>query len=151
MTLSVRLFPARSVSLRDSGQLEDVGWIVAQAHQSLHRRIEAPIRPGDPRAADLLPLGPTEALHIEVERYLVDVQAQLRAAQLKRAVLAESLPAPVRLIIAVPRTRRTTTLLATSGSVLKAALPATSAQVLRAIRLAEPLGQDGLLLLPRRS
>jgi transcriptional regulator with XRE-family HTH domain len=147
--VSVRLFPARSVSLRDSGQFLAVERIVSQAHASWHARMEAPVAPGDPRAADLLLLRPDEVLHVEVERALVDFQAQLRAAQRKRLALAESLDRPVRLVIAIPGTRRARELVAALRPGIQTALPRSSAQSWSAIRSGAPLGGDGLLFLER--
>jgi len=87
--LGWRLYPVATVRLRDSGQLAIAQLIVQAAHPRWRPRLEVPVAPGDRRAADLLLSGPTEILHVEIERALVDVQAQLRAAQLKRQALAE--------------------------------------------------------------
>ena len=86
--LGWRLYPVATVRLRDSGQLALAQMIVAAAHPSWRPRLEAPVAPGDPRAADLILTGSAEILHIEIERALFDLQAQLRAAQLKRELLA---------------------------------------------------------------
>jgi transcriptional regulator with XRE-family HTH domain len=100
--LGMRLYPADGVSLRDSGQLGVAEAIVARAHASWHARLEVPISPGDRRAADLVLEGQAEILHVEIERSLADLQAQIRSASLKRDKLAERYDRPVRLIIAVP-------------------------------------------------
>jgi transcriptional regulator with XRE-family HTH domain len=146
--LSIRMFPVRSPTLRDSGQLAAVQVLISQAHVSWHARMEAPVAAGDRRAADLLLMGRTEVLHIEVERHLVDFQAQLRAAQSKRSTLSEALHMPVRLVLAVPHTRRIRARLATFDRAIAAALPMRSAAVWRSIRTGTPLGGDGLLYLP---
>jgi transcriptional regulator with XRE-family HTH domain len=146
--LSIRLFPVRSPTLRDSGQLAAVQRLVIEAHASWHPRIEAPVAAGDPRAADLLLVGSSEVLHIEVERTLVDFQAQLRAAQRKRSTLTEIWDQPIRLVLAVPGTKRMRALLASAQPVISTALPARSAAVWRSIRTGAPLGGDGLLYLP---
>jgi transcriptional regulator with XRE-family HTH domain len=145
--LSIKLFPVRSVSLRDSGQLAATQGIVSVAHPSWHRRLEVPVAPGDARAADLLLVGASEVLHIEVERSLFDFQAQLRAAQRKRSSLAESVDRPVRLVIAIPGTRRNRDVVGAVAPAITTALPASSARVWHAIRAGEPLGLDGLLFL----
>lgn len=147
--LSLKLYPVRSVSLRDSGQLGEIRSLLEEAHASWHRRLEVPVAPGDPRAADLLLIGRDEVLHIEVERTLVDIQAQLRAAQRKRSTLAETLDRPVRLVMAVPGTRRNRAAVADIAPILRAALPASSPRVWRAIRTGQKLGADGLLFLSR--
>jgi hypothetical protein len=136
--------------LRDSGQLQVVAIIVDQAHASWHSRMEQPISAsaGDRRAADLILTGPTEVLHIEVERRLVDLQAQLRSAQLKRAALAADSDRPVRLILAMPDTRTNRAIVRSLGEVSRIALPATSAAVWRTIRTGIKLGADGFLFVP---
>src|SRR4029077_21114972 len=100
--LAVRIYPLRSIRLRDSGQLGIVQTITAQAAASWHTRLELPIAAGDLRAADLVLEGADEVIHVEVERSLVDLQGQLRAAQLKREALVGRFDRPVRLVIAVP-------------------------------------------------
>jgi transcriptional regulator with XRE-family HTH domain len=100
--LSLRLYPADGVSLRDSGQLAIAQAIVSSAHASWHARLEAPIGTGDRRAADLILEGIDEVLHIEIERGLADLQAQVRAAQLKRESIVARYDRAVRLVIAVP-------------------------------------------------
>ena len=103
--LGWRLYPNASVSLRDSGQLRLAQAIVRAAHPRWTPRLEVPVGNADLRAADIVLESDDEVLHIEVERTLVDFQAQLRAAQLKRESLAAELQRPVRLVIAVPDTR----------------------------------------------
>jgi transcriptional regulator with XRE-family HTH domain len=146
--LSLKLFPSDGVRIRDSGHVGLVQGIVAQADRSWHPQIEVPVAPGDRRAADLVLRGEREVLHIEVERFVVDFQAQLRAAQLKRAQLAGHLGRPVRLVMAVAGTRRNRTILRNLRTVLDAALPRTSVEVRRSILTGAPLGADGVLLLP---
>jgi HTH-type transcriptional regulator / antitoxin HipB len=145
--LSMRLFPAASVRLRDSGQLEAVQFIVGRAHPGWHPRIELPVG-HDRRAADLVLVGAEQILHIEVERSLVDFQAQFRAAQLKRAALQEQLGRPTRLVIALPGTRRTRRILAEVLPGLGGVLPARTAAVWRAITHGSGLVGDGILLIP---
>jgi len=101
--------------------------------------------PDDRRAADLVLNGPNEVLHIEIERALVDLQAQVRAAQLKREALAERSSEPVRLILAVPDTRRARTVVAQYEELLARALPAGSSTVWRAIKQGRAVNGDGVL------
>lgn len=146
--LSLRLFPTDGVPLRDRGQLGAVEAIVAQAHGSWRVRLEHPVAAGDRRAADLVLEGRDEILHIEVEGGLVDLQAQLRAAQLKRAALEQQFGRQVTLVLAVPGTRRSRSVLASIRPAIAPALPRSSAAVWRSIRTGMPLDGDGLLLLP---
>jgi transcriptional regulator with XRE-family HTH domain len=110
--LSLRLFPGRGVSLRDSGQLAMAEALVAVADPSWHAQLEVPVSSTDRRAADLVLEGPLEVLHIEIERRLVDFQAQLRSATLKRDALAARTTRPVRLILVIPDRRSSRQLVA---------------------------------------
>ena len=147
--LSLRLFPADGVRLRDRGQLQAVQAIVTDAHPSWHPSVEQPVGLRDRRAADLVLRGPHESIHIEVERGLVNLQAQLRAAQLKRAALVEQFGQAVRLVIAVPGTRRSRRLVGDLLLTFRTALPASSRAVWASIRSSSPLGADGILFLPQ--
>lgn len=150
--LGWRLYPVASMHLRDSGQLSLAQTITNAAHPSWRAQLEVPVAPADARAADLLLVSADQILHLEIERALVDLQAQLRAAHLKRQALAESHQQTVRLIIAVPDTRATRARLAPFSELLARVLPITSARAWRTIRTGEPLGGDGILFVrpPRR-
>ena len=105
--LGWRLYPVATVRLRDSGQMALAQAITAAAHPGWQARLEVPIAAGDARAADLVLTSGRGVLHIEIERALVDFQAQLRSAQLKREALAAHDARPIRLVIAVPDTPAT--------------------------------------------
>ena len=144
--LSVRLYPADGVSLRDSGQLQLAQVIRHAAHEKWRVAFEEPIAPApDRRAADMVLRGPAEILHVEIERALADFQAQLRAAQLKRAELARHSDVPVRLVLAVPDTRARRRALEASREGVLAALPVSSRRAWEAIRHGVELGRDALL------
>lgn len=143
--LGWHLYPVTSVRLRDSGQLLIAQAIVTAAHSSWEPRLEAPVGANDRRAADLLLIGGSEIVHIEIERALVDVQAQLRSAQLKRQTLAETTQRTVRLILAVPDSRTSRARLAPFAELTTRALPVSSGDAWRAIRRGGPLGADGIL------
>jgi transcriptional regulator with XRE-family HTH domain len=148
--LGWRLYPVSTVGLRDSGQLTIAHAIVGAAHPNWKPHLEVPVAVGDRRAADLLLVGPAEVIHIEIERALVDLQAQLRSAELKRQALTESRLATVRLILAVPDTRTSRVRLAPFAELLSRTLPVKSAIVWRAIRRGELLGGDGILFVRAR-
>jgi transcriptional regulator with XRE-family HTH domain len=143
--LGWRLYPVATVRLRDSGQLALAQTITGATHPSWRPRLEVPVAPGDPRAADLLLTGPTEIVHIEIERALVDFQAQLRSAQVKRELMTAHDERPIRLVIAVPDTVATRSRLAPSSHLIAQAMPMASRVIWRAIRGGEPLGGDGIL------
>ncbi len=150
--LGWRLYPVATLRLRDSGQLPLAQAITDAAHPGWRTRLEVPVAPDDRRAADLVLTSAVEILHIEIERALVDVQAQLRSAELKREALAARSDQPVRLVVAVPDTRSTRARLTPFAELLTRALPASSASTWRAIRTGKPLGADGILFVraPRR-
>ncbi|HET8587639.1 MAG TPA: hypothetical protein VFM74_07165, partial [Candidatus Limnocylindria bacterium] len=146
LSLSLRLFPGDGLKLRDSGQLDVALAIRKEVHSSCRVRLEEPIAYGsDRRAADMILETPIELVMLEIERGLVDFQAQYRAAQLKRATLAARVGRAVRLVIAVPDTRRNRKLLSQHQELISTALPVSSRQIWAAIRSGEPIGGDGLL------
>lgn len=151
--LGWRLYPVATVRLRDSGQLGLAQAIMESAHPSWKAQLEVPIAPGDMRAADLVLTGPNQVIHIEIERALVDFQAQLRSAQLKREALAARERKPIRLVIAVPDSRTSRSRLEPFAQLIKQTMPAESRAVWSAIRGAEPLNSDGILFVraPRQS
>jgi transcriptional regulator with XRE-family HTH domain len=143
--LSLKLYPVRSVRLRDSGQLGIAQVIAAVADVTWRCRLEVLTGPGPFRAADLVLDRPDEVVMIEIERGLVDFQAQLRAAEVKRASLATRESRPVRLVIAVPETRSMRERLNQNAELIGRVLSISSAAIWRALRQGSPIGGDGLL------
>jgi hypothetical protein len=90
-----------------------------------------------------------EVLHIEVERSPVDLQAQIRAAQLKREMLAGRDRRPVRLVVALPVTSSNRQRLREVADLVARTLPLSSRRIWLAIRTGAELGGDGVLLVPR--
>lgn len=145
LRINVKAFPAEPPSLRDSGQLHIAQYLIAQAHSSLKPALEVPV--GDPfgRAVDVAFFGATEIVIHEIERSLSDYQAPKRAAMLKRDALQAQHDRPVRLVLVVEDTRRNRSLVTPHASLVRADLPASSAEILRALRTGTDLGRDGLL------
>lgn len=144
--LRLTLVPEHGVNLRDSGQLSVAELIRRNAHPVWRATFERPVgRPPDRRAADLVLDQGAEIILVEIERWLLDFQAQLRAGQLKRAALAELLGRPVRLVIAVPDLARSRDAVAPHAGVIGAALPVSSRRAWAGIRSGEPIGGDALL------
>jgi transcriptional regulator with XRE-family HTH domain len=149
--LGWRLYPSSSLGLRDSGQLGLAQAIVQNAHPRWTPALEVPVGEDDLRAADVVLESGDEVLHIEVERTLVDFQAQLRAAQLKRERLAARLRRPVRLVIAVPDTRAIRARLAPHADLIARTLPISSRAIWIAVRGLTALGGDGILFVRPRA
>jgi transcriptional regulator with XRE-family HTH domain len=143
--LRMRLYPADGVSLRDSGQIGLAQGIIARAHSSWHARMEVPISPADRRAADLVLEGSDEILHVEIERSVVDLQAQLRSANLKRDQLATRYDRPIRLIIAVPERATTRRIVRQLDPLLKRTFRIGSRKITQAICYGGAVGGDGFL------
>jgi transcriptional regulator with XRE-family HTH domain len=149
--LGWHLYPNASVSLRDSGQLGLAQAIVRSAHPRWVPRLEVPVAKGDLRAADIVLASDDEVLHVEVERTIVDLQAQLRAAQLKRESLAEELRRPVRLVLAVRDTRAVRARLAPYADLVTRTMPIASRSIWAALRGATAVGGDGILFVRERT
>jgi transcriptional regulator with XRE-family HTH domain len=144
--LSVRVLPAQGLRLRDTGQMQFAEAIRTEAHPRWKAVLEMPVSPPpDLRAADLVLIQAEHAIHVEIERWLRDFQAQLRRAQLKRLALGERLERPVRLVLAVADSRSSRSVLAQHAALVQAALPMRPRLVWAAIRSGEALAHDGLL------
>ena len=148
--LGWRLYPNSSVSLRDSGQLALAQAIVSAAHSRWTPRLEVPVGNAGLRAADIVLESDDEVVQIEVERTLVDLQAQLRAAQLKRESLAAEMERPVRLVIGVPDTRAVRARLAPYADLLARSLPVPTRSIWAALRGLNAVGGDGILFVRER-
>jgi transcriptional regulator with XRE-family HTH domain len=144
--LVLRLYPADGVRLRDSGQLGVAETIRAASAPTWQVRLEVPVGAApDRRAVDMVFDGPAGLLAVEVERALLDLQAQLRAAQLKRAAMAERTGRPVALVIAVPDTGRNRAAVLAHRSLVAAALPVPSKRIWACVGSGAALEGDGLL------
>lgn len=149
--LGVRLHPADGLRLRDSGQMRLADVVAAAAHTAWRIRLEQPIGDGSRRAVDIALDHAEERAIVEIERGLVDFQAQYRASVLKRDVVAGQSGRPVRLIIGVPDTRATRRVLAEHADLIRRVLPIPSRAIWRAIRHGTVIGGDGILFIaPRR-
>ena len=144
--LVMRLVPGVGLGLRDTGQMEIAETIRHEAHPNWRIRLEVPVgTPPDRRAADVvLDLG-AEVVLLEIERWLVDFQAQLRAAQLKRHSLVEQRGQQVRLIIAVPDVPRARRTVAPHAALVAEVLPISSRSAWATLRSGMPIRGDALL------
>jgi transcriptional regulator with XRE-family HTH domain len=144
-----KAFPVRTPSLRDTGQLR-IADLVRRAATAAWRVVtELGLDSG--RAADLVLFGALEVIHAEIERLLLDFQAQYRSAAAKRDELAVRHNRPVRLVLIIEDTRRNRNAIQEHAAFIRSALPAGSREILRAIRTGEPLGRDGILWIRPRN
>jgi len=143
--LGLRLHPSDGIPLRDSGQLAMAKTVVGAANARWHARLEVPVSAGDRRAADIILEGADEVLHVEIERSLTDLQAQVRSATLKRELLAARYDRPVRLIIAVPDRATTRQVVRQLEPVLAGTFTIGSGRIASAITGGGLVGGDGIL------
>jgi transcriptional regulator with XRE-family HTH domain len=144
--LSIRFFPADGVRLRDSRQLRLAELIRAAIHPAIRVGLEVPVAaPPDRRAADMVLQTASEVVEVEIETALLDFQAQLRAAQLKRAAMAHRMDSVVYLVIAVPDTRRNRAVVNEHRQSVGSALPIPSRRIWASLRSGGAVGGDGLL------
>jgi transcriptional regulator with XRE-family HTH domain len=149
--LSLKLFPAEGVGLRDSGQASLAEVIAEAAHPRWRARLEVPLGDGSRRAVDIGLDHEDEVVALEIERGLVDLQAQYRAATLKRNRIAGHESRPVRLVIGVPDTPAIARVLAAHDALIQRALPVPSRAIWSALHRGTVVGGDGILLIPRPS
>jgi transcriptional regulator with XRE-family HTH domain len=148
--LSIRAFPSERFRVRDSRHAAAVERLRSLASPAWRARAE--VAAGEHgRSADLVLFGADALVHIEVELRLTDIQAQLRNAQRKRESLARSTDRPVRLVIAVADTRSNREAFRPHATLMRSQLPTGSREVMRAIRTAQLLADDGLLWLRPRN
>lgn len=144
LDLAIRAFIGREPGLRDTCQLRVAEALCEIAHTSWRPELE--VAAGEHgRSADVVLFGPTEMIHAEIERLLVDFQLQLRSGKRKREALAAQHSRPVRLVLVVQDTHRNRRVAVEHAGLLGRELPAGSREILRALRTGRPLGRDGLL------
>jgi hypothetical protein len=125
--------------------------ILAAASPCWRSRFEVLTGPGPMHAADILLENQQQAAQIEIERALVDFQAQWRAANVKRESLSQRLGRPVVLILAVPDTTTVRRRLEPHEELISRAMPMRSREIWRTLRRCQRLDGDGLLFVRRRA
>jgi transcriptional regulator with XRE-family HTH domain len=148
--LGLRLNPAAGLRLRDTGQMQLAEAVARAAHATWRVRLEDPIGDGSRRAVDIAMDHTDEIAIVEIERGLVDFQAQFRAATLKREVVARMSDRPVRLVVGVPDTVGTRRILSQHSDLIGRVLPVTSRSIWHALRNGLPIGGDGILFIATR-
>jgi transcriptional regulator with XRE-family HTH domain len=144
--LRLQVLTGNGIGLRDSGQLGVARAIEREAHDSWQARLEVPVAAApDRRAVDLVLVRIDEVVAIEIERWLRDFHAQLRAAQLKRLALSERLGGPVRLVLAIPDTVAARRRLQPFVELVARELPISSRTAWARIRSGQPVSGDALL------
>ena len=149
LDLVVRTYPRSGPQLRDHGQLKIAGDLARMAAPSW--RVDLEVAAGEHgQAIDMVFWSAEEILALEIERRMIDYQAQLRAASLKRDWLAGKHARPVRLVLAIEDTHRNRETMALHLPLMRMTFPLGSRAVMGAIRGGRPLGADGLLWIRQR-
>ena len=149
--IGLSLHPADGSTLRDRKQLSIAQRIVGLRHTSWRPALEVAVGVGrDRRAIDLVLSRPEELVACEIERWLVDFGAQLRAHQLKREALAATDDRPVRLLLVVRETDHNRTAVRDHRDLVRRAGFADGRHVWRSLREGRPIGRDGLVFMRER-
>lgn len=142
LKLWVKLFPVGG-GVRDQAQARYVAALIARVGRRWRVTLEAAIPlAGDLRAVDVLLVAGAIRIAVEVITRLGDVQAQVRAAQLKARDIGAT-----RLILLVADTHANSRAMATSRSMLIAAFDLDARRVLAELAEGRDPGRDAFLLM----
>ena len=142
LRLSIKLYPVGG-ALRDAAQVAAIGQFVARVGRRWRVRLEAPLPlPGDLRAVDVLLVGPSARVAVEVITRLADLQAQVRAAQLKARDIGAT-----RLVIVATGTHANRRALADARPSLVQSFELDTRAVVAALAAGRDPGRDAFILL----
>lgn len=142
LRLSVKLYPIGG-GVRDAAQARYVATFVARVGRPWSVTLEAPIPiPGDLRAADVLLVHGSVRIAVEVITRLADLQAQIRAAQLKSRDIGAT-----RLVIVVAGTHANRNALAATRGTLAAAFDLDTRRLMVDLAAGRDPGRDGIVVL----
>jgi transcriptional regulator with XRE-family HTH domain len=142
LKLSVKLYPVGG-GVRDAAQARYVAAFVARAGRMWKVTLEAPIPlAGDLRAVDVLLSSERGRIAVEVITRLSDLQAQLRAAQLKARDIGAT-----RLILVIAATHANRRALASARPTLLGSFDLDTRHLLAELAAGRDPGSDGILML----
>ena len=142
MKLSVKLWPVGG-GVRDAAQARFVAALVGRVGRLWRVALEVPIPlPGDLRAVDVVLSRGEVRIAVEVITRLADIQAQLRAAQLKARDIRAT-----RLLLVVAGTHANRRELAAVGSSLIGAFDLDTRRLMAELAAGRDPGRDGIVIL----
>ena len=142
LRLSIKLYPLGG-GVRDAAQARYVATFVARVGRLWSVALEAPVPiPGDLRAADVLLVHRDVRIAVEVITRLADLQAQLRAAQLKSRDIRAT-----RLMIVVAGTHANRNALAATRGAFASAFDLDTRRLMADLAAGRDPGRDGILVL----
>jgi transcriptional regulator with XRE-family HTH domain len=142
LKLSVKLYPLGG-GVRDTAQARYIATLVARVGRLWAVTREAPIPIlGDLRAIDVLLANGSVRIAVEVITRLADLQAQLRAAQLKSRDMGAT-----RLIIVIAGTHANRNTLAAVRGAIAAAFDLDTRRLMADLAAGRDPGRDGIIVL----
>lgn len=139
---SIKLWPVGG-GVRDEAQARYVARFVARVGRAWKVRLEAPIpKAGDLRAVDVLLIAGPIRIAVEVITRLADLQAQLRAGQLKARDIGAT-----RLVVVVAGTHANRETLSTVRATLVSSFELDARRVLTELAAGRDPGRDAIILL----
>jgi hypothetical protein len=139
---SVKLYPVGG-AVRDAAQARYIGAFVGRVGRPWAVQLEMPVPiPGDLRAVDVVLAGAGLRIAVEVATRLTDLQAQLRAAQLKVRDIGAT-----RLIIVVAATNANRRVLSSVRPALVDAFDLDTRRVMADLAAGRDPGRDAIVLL----
>jgi transcriptional regulator with XRE-family HTH domain len=138
---SIKLYPTGS-SLRDAAQVRYIAMFVERIKHAWVVRLDVPLpRPGDLRAVDVLLTG-TCTIAVEVVTRLFDLQAALRAAQLKQRDIGAA-----RLIIVIAATASNRRVLEDARATLLSTFDLDTRRTMAKLANGEDPGRDAIVVI----
>jgi transcriptional regulator with XRE-family HTH domain len=142
LRLSVKLYPLGG-GVRDAAQARYIAIFVARVGRLWSVTLESPIPIlGDLRAADVLLVRGSVRIAVEVITRLADLQAQIRAAQLKSRDIGAT-----RLIMVIAGTHANRNALAATRGALAAAFDLDTRRLMADLAAGRDPGRDGIVVL----
>lgn len=139
---SIKFYPVGG-AIRDEAQASYIARFVARIGHAWRVRLDVPIPlPGDLRAVDVLLQNSSCRIIVEVTTRLRDLQAQLRAAQLKQRDLSAD-----RLILVIAGSHANRLALAAARPTLLATFELDTRRVLAALAAGNDPGRDAVIVL----
>lgn len=142
LRMSIKLWPVGG-GIRDAAQARYIGEFVRRIGRRWRVILEAPIQqPGDLRAVDVLLVAAPVKVAVEVITRLSDLQAQIRAGQLKSRDIGAT-----RLILGIAGTHANRRVLNAARLTLVSSFDLDSRRIMAELAAGRDPGRDGIVLL----
>ena len=141
LELRIQCFPAPG-QLRDAAHVALIRRLLGRVPSSVARQLEAPVRPGDLRAWDVLLRIGTLSIGVAAETRIRDFQALLRREHIKQTDGKVD-----HLLLLVADTRHNRSALQEAGTLLTEAFPLGTRAVMARLARGEPIGANGHVIL----